>query len=310
MVRAGVYRPCFQCIIMRIISIVIYFLSFLQILQSQEFVQSFKWRTEFFKLDTACHVQLIDCRPKNYPDMFAYHPDGRFIGANKYLGGRDSISFMEFDLSNCIKGSRICNYYEPDARFYFFYYIDYKGRFYVSGINNFKRTKFLYRLSGIDSLVREILLEYPISKSFIYDIAFLKNEIYLTGIEDQNYIIKCDTNFNILDQYSANNVIHSMSTIPINCDSTVTLCSGYDIQLNEIGSVVKDTFLFFYYDLKNNRAIDTLCTQKLVSGLSNLSSPLEFLSSDPECDLLIDLDRNNSSGLYPYNFKWKDVFCD
>lgn len=279
-------------------------------IHSQQFVQSFEWRTEFFKLDTGCNVQLIDCRPKNYPDMFAFHPDGRFVGANKYLGGRDSIDFMEFDLGNCFKGSKISSYYEPGTRFYFFYYIDYRGRFYVSGINNIKRTKFLYRLTGIDSLVREILLEYPISKSFIYDIAFLKNEIYLTGIEDQNYIIKCDTNFNILDQYPANNVIHSMSTFPVNCDSTVTLCSGYDIQLNEIGSVVKDTFLFFYYDLKNNRAIDTLCTQKLVTGLSNLSSPLEFLSSDPECDLLIDLDRNNNSGLYPYNFKWKDVYCD
>ncbi|MBK8956372.1 MAG: gliding motility-associated C-terminal domain-containing protein [Saprospiraceae bacterium] len=89
----------------------------------------------------------------------------------------------------------------------------------------------------------------------------------------------------------------------------LTLCSGYNIQLNEIGSVVKDTFLFFYYDLKNNITLDTLCTQKLVTGVSNLSSPLEFLSSDPECDLLIDLDRNNSSGLYPYNYQYQDVRC-
>ncbi|MFM2393321.1 MAG: hypothetical protein RLZZ546_1303 [Bacteroidota bacterium] len=29
----------------------------------------------------------------------------------------------------------------------------------------------------------------------------------------------------------------------------------------------------------------------------------EFLSSDPECDLLLDLDRDNSSGLFPYDYQ-------
>ncbi|HEX5112862.1 MAG TPA: T9SS type B sorting domain-containing protein [Saprospiraceae bacterium] len=40
-----------------------------------------------------------------------------------------------------------------------------------------------------------------------------------------------------------------------------------------------------------------------------LTSPLEFLSSDPECDLLLDLDRNNSTGVYPYDYFDSKEYC-
>ncbi len=39
------------------------------------------------------------------------------------------------------------------------------------------------------------------------------------------------------------------------------------------------------------------------------SSPLEFLSSDPECDLLLDLDRDNSTGVYPYDYFDSTSYC-
>ena len=41
----------------------------------------------------------------------------------------------------------------------------------------------------------------------------------------------------------------------------------------------------------------------------NVTSPSEFLASDPECDLLIDLDRNNSSGLFPYDYQASASLC-
>lgn len=44
--------------------------------------------------------------------------------------------------------------------------------------------------------------------------------------------------------------------------------------------------------------------------LSNgATSPLEFLASDPECELLFDLDRDNSSGEYPYDFRNDGILC-
>ena len=40
-----------------------------------------------------------------------------------------------------------------------------------------------------------------------------------------------------------------------------------------------------------------------------MASSLEFLASDPECDLLFDLDRDNSSGVYPYDFRNENIVC-
>lgn len=286
-------------------------LCFLCELSSQEFVQSFKWRTEFFKLDTGCNVQLIDCRPKNYPDMFAFHPDGRYIGAYIYGPlGADSIVFYEFDFNTCLIGKHIGSYQEIDCRFLNFYYIDYLGRYYISGRNKLKGTRYLYRLSGPQLKNREILMEYSDTKDGIQDITFLKDTIFLIGIESESHIIKCDTLFNILSSYLQANVIQCFSTIPKLCDLSFTYCTGEDVPLDKVTTIVTDQYKFFTYDLSKNIAIDTICNIKTATGVSNLSSPLEFLSSDPECDLLIDLDRNNSSGLYPYNFKWKDVYCD
>ena len=40
-----------------------------------------------------------------------------------------------------------------------------------------------------------------------------------------------------------------------------------------------------------------------------ITSPLEFLGSDPECDLLIDLDLNNSTGVFPYDYLDSNSYC-
>lgn len=244
--------------------------------------------------------------------MFAYHPDGRYIGAYIYGPlGADSIVFYEFDLEKCLLKDRIGVFQEKDIGILHFYYIDYLGRYYISGRNKLQGKRFLYRLSGNSTLNKEVLIEYNASKYFIKDLTFYRNKIYLKGIESDSHIFKCDTNFIIIDSFLQTNVIDNFSTIPIDCDSDITYCLGRDIPLDKLSSIVTDQHKFFTYDLEKNFAIDTICNIKTaVSGVSNLSSPLEFLSSDPECDLLIDLDRNNSSGLYPYNFKWKDVFCD
>jgi hypothetical protein len=65
------------------------------------------------------------------------------------------------------------------------------------------------------------------------------------------------------------------------------------------------------YDLKSNREIKELC--KVILPFKNtyigILNPLEFLDSENQCDLLLDLDRNNSSGLYPYDFDIPFALC-
>ena len=50
-------------------------------------------------------------------------------------------------------------------------------------------------------------------------------------------------------------------------------------------------------------------TQICLDEGNGMASPLEFLASDPECDLLFDLDRDNSSGVFPYDFRNENIVC-
>ncbi|MCZ2100879.1 MAG: gliding motility-associated C-terminal domain-containing protein [Chitinophagales bacterium] len=58
-----------------------------------------------------------------------------------------------------------------------------------------------------------------------------------------------------------------------------------------------------------NGSLDTLCTGRIAGDSFGGTSPTEFLSSDTECDLLFDLDRDNSSGEYPYDFRVSGIQC-
>ncbi|HMR89970.1 MAG TPA: gliding motility-associated C-terminal domain-containing protein [Saprospiraceae bacterium] len=54
---------------------------------------------------------------------------------------------------------------------------------------------------------------------------------------------------------------------------------------------------------------DESFTQICVDEGNGMASSLEFLASDPECDLLFDLDRDNSSGEFPYDFRNDAILC-
>ncbi|HSF89552.1 MAG TPA: gliding motility-associated C-terminal domain-containing protein [Saprospiraceae bacterium] len=72
-----------------------------------------------------------------------------------------------------------------------------------------------------------------------------------------------------------------------------------------------DTMMYISsFDLDNN-VLTPICNYWMGDNVANtnLTSPLEFLSSDPECDLLIDLDRDNSTGVYPYDYLDSTDYC-
>ncbi|MEP7323637.1 MAG: hypothetical protein ABI761_17055 [Saprospiraceae bacterium] len=104
-------------------------------------------------------------------------------------------------------------------------------------------------------------------------------------------------------------------TFAYDCDSTTTYafhCSASKVDLfNTNGNYAcSDTMFISKYDFKTN-TFTPVCFIKMPDQIwyAWVTSPDEFLAGDPECDLLLDLDRDNSSGLYPYDYRLNKTLC-
>jgi hypothetical protein len=87
----------------------------------------------------------------------------------------------------------------------------------------------------------------------------------------------------------------SMATIYDGCGQSVTYGWGDDDNLYEIDFTTGN--------------VTSICYPLGFIGYGGTSYS-EFLASDAECDLLLDLDRDNSSGVYPYDFDNKSIRCN
>jgi gliding motility-associated-like protein len=280
--------------------------------------QQFKITSAFnnFNYEIPCIVKSFYC-PSNssiasFNETYAYNSNSNYIAGYTF---RDSISFYQFNTDSCLI-NRLGVFYQPDFRGIEFYYIDYLGRIYVFGYNSKSKLSVLYRLSDFNGANVEKLIEFTDRNDKISDLTIIKDKVYALNYTQQ-IIYECDTNFQILKRSYSSRPIKTFSTIPINCDSVVTFCVGIscpvDLFRDSLGSVHDDTLVIFSYDLTKNEMIDSLCSVKMDSNQiwgAFISSKEEFLTSDPECDLLIDLDRDNSSGLYPYDFDTHQNICN
>jgi gliding motility-associated-like protein len=188
--------------------------------------------------------------------------------------------------------------------------IDYLGRIYLYN----QRNKSIYRTNSYgDTLTFVCQINDQIG-----DIVFAKNNIYVLAYYQQK-IYHLDINFNILKITTPLLPLKGITSITYSCDSIVYVASalqGISTQtfidsINKGFWLSSDTTLFLNYNLKDNLILDTICKEKLliINTVMNVTSPSEFLASDPECDLLIDLDRNNSSGLFPYDYQASASLC-
>ncbi|HRG69552.1 MAG: gliding motility-associated C-terminal domain-containing protein [Saprospiraceae bacterium] len=282
------------------------------------YTQQFKITSAFnnFNYEVPCIVQSFYC-PSNssiasFNETYAYNSNSNYIAGYTF---RDSISFYQFNTDSCLI-NRLGVFYLPDFRGITFYYIDYLGRIYVFGYHSKSKLSVLYRLSDFNGTNVEKLIEFTDKNDRISDLTIIKDKVYALNFAQQ-LIYECDTNFQIVKKSYTSRTIKTFSTIPINCDSVVTFCVGIscpvDLFRDSLGSVHDDTLVIFTYDLTKNEMIDSLCSIKMDSYQvwnAFISSREEFLTSDPECDLLIDLDRNNSSGLYPYDFDAHQNICN
>lgn len=200
-----------------------------------------------------------------------------------------------------------------------FLFIDYLGRTYYSTLIN--NQEGMYRCDlGLHN--PKLVLNYAngFSNREFDDMVIIRDKIVgLNVFSNSIYIL--DTSFNLLDSKVPPYQITKLTSLNYTCDSFDIIATGYQISNSDyrkiIGSgfnTLYDSFNLFKYDPFNN-ALSLLCTYYSNDKLQHyntvsLTSFGDILNSDPECDLLLDLDRNNSSGLYPYNFKLDKWVCN
>lgn len=219
---------------------------------------------------------------------------------------KDSLLFYKLDFNTCsaiylhtIVSNIICDIGG-------IFNIDHLGRYYVNdvGKKNIYRTNFI---GDTFHLVKNI----PQSLS-LGDLLIIKDRIYISDVN--NNIYTCDTNLNILKtQRFLDWHIGAFTNIPYTCDSSLVILGTSNVTQDEAEkSIFRSGIRFYSFDLVNNKIIDSLCfydTSDNPRVPYSVNSFSEFLASDPECDLLIDLDRNNSSGLFPYDYQASAALC-
>ena len=300
---------------------IIFFISFLIIplfaySQNDEFFFSYHF-LRYVHANPKCNFKLTSCVFSNGGGGFtrgmAVHPEGFIVGLQEFRIRdkkgcvKDSILFYKLEFNTCtaihlqtIVSNIICDLGT-------FFYIDYLGRYYVTDIGK----KNIYRTNFFGDTLH-LIKNIPQSRSF-QDLLVIKDRIYLVDVN--NIIYTCDTNLNILNtQQFLDWHIGGFTNIHYSCDSSLIIIGTTNTTHEENErSFTRPGIRFFSFDLINNKIIDSLCfynnSEDPLIPYGGLMSYSEFLASDPECDLLIDLDRNNSSGLFPYDYQASAALC-
>jgi len=276
--------------------------------------QEFLWHA-----DSLCDIELTDCdwRTPNqgYLLGYAYHPSGKLWLVLDEPINSDFERINVFDLK--IK----------DCQYVFLYSIllpknwscsnaaniDFLGRLYLN-VNEWdsishKSTHTISRIADPAHPVIERVFKYFPNQQ-IFEIHFQNNRIFIPEL-DKPYIYIFDTNFILLDTIITQKHIWGLTSFSYGCDSTKTYATHMSISTQEYINTHPDTIMYISeYNLETN-SLTPICNYNMGSiGVNTqLTSPLEFLSSDPECDLLLDLDRDNSTGVYPYDYYDSTQYC-
>jgi len=155
----------------------------------------------------------------------------------------------------------------------------------------------------------EAVLYTDINHKF-WEVHFTPDKIYLID-NDKPYIRVYSADFILLDTLIMDKHIWGLTSYSISCDSIVTYATHMGYSTEVFRMIGPDTMMYISsFDLENN-ILSPICNYWMGDKVANtnLTSPLEFLSSDPECDLLIDLDRDNSTGVYPYDYLDSTDYC-
>jgi len=299
----------------RNIIVIILLTPFIGLCQINDFIyQTYRAQKQFIFSNSQCNNQLSKCDFNLNISNIAYHPSGNIIARenisifDKNIGSYiDSINFLELDFKLCSAKYLFHIKLNKFSHLSGLFYIDYLGRYYIEDLiqNTVYRTK-------INDTIFAPVTSFN-KKINVSDMMLIKDNIIFMD-SDSNYIYKCDTNWNIISQQNfIGNRISSFTNNIYSCDSTEVIISTTNSTPEENQKNIYRSGVHFYsYDIDNNQIINNLCFYYPPDSIFyavGLSSFSEFLSADPECDLLIDLDRNNSSGLFPYDYQASAALC-
>ena len=203
---------------------------------------------------------------------------------------------------------------KSDNFLFWSYYVDYLGQLYLSNAMDTKiGTKpIIYRTNnyeGGDPVLSKLDLDLDIN-FLLSDMTVYKDKLLVLGFEGKNnFLFHFNVNsLELIKKIPIDFPITQLASIVQDCDS-IQMYGFLNFKNSEIGEI--DTVHVYKLNVESGILSDhtSFVAPDLVFLVNNVISPSEFLASETNCDLLIDLDRNNSGLLFPYDFSPEDRLC-
>lgn len=303
---------------MKALPILFLLINFLDAGKAQE-VSIFGQRS-MWHADTLCDIEFA-CDYRLYVTGgqfligYAYHPNGELwlVTTTSSPNQSEYLRIYSVKVDGCQYSLLFDIQLPPGWRVIGAANIDHLGRLYLrinqrDSITN-ELLPTLTRIADVANPVFETVLNTDTNHKF-WEVHFEREKIYLID-NDKPYIRVYSQDFVLLDTLLMDKHIWGLTTITFGCDSVVTYAThmGYSTEVYRM--IGPDTMMYISkFNLVSN-LLTPVCQYWMGNQVANtnLTSPLEFLSSDPECDLLIDLDRDNSTGVYPYDYRDSTDYC-
>ncbi len=275
-------------------------------------------------------LQPIPCID-NWDQLRFYHPWSKiqeYRGDLKHFpsDGINTIAYATWsnynvDINDCSKSNSISYNFKNarilkanDSKLFWPFYIDHLGRIYFSNaMSTTQNTEPIFYRSnnylGGNPTLTELDLEVDLN-FILSDMTVYKDKLIVLGFENSNnYLFHFDINsLDLIKKIQLDIPITQIASVVQDCDS-IQMYGFLNFKNSEWGEI--DTV--HVYKLNVELGILSDHTSFVAPGEvllhQNVISPSEFLASETNCDLLIDLDRNNSGLLFPYDFSPEDRLC-
>jgi hypothetical protein len=255
-------------------------------------------------VDEYCHLDLI-----RIYDM-SQHPDG-YIYAIGSLIDLDVFDILQLryiwkiDIENCevIDSFRLNNYINLVEGIA----CDHLGNIYFTestadGCRMMKLNPSSGEMEATDAVFQNMYLGGMFYSNGLIHGSFYDNENSTCGIiqfDINNFqghnVLYARQNINYLNHTHAIGAYFGICVIPasVTCENT------------EFYNITRDTLVF----INSDSQLSNICVNPRLAGARGPLRTDGFLGADPECDLLIDLDRDNSGGRFPYDFENSALRC-
>lgn len=141
------------------------------------------------------------------------------------------------------------------------------------------------------NVTNNYLGDFPPGMQAAGDLTYREGKLYMSSVS--NSLIEVDvnnpSNSSVVFEFPPGTPeIHGLATVEIVCDSFVTYATG----LTATGSII------YEIDFDNEILVEVCQTDRFIIGLASMDECLE-----PYCDVTVDLDQNDDSGVTGNNFE-------